>query len=594
VTIATRPTTHPFRSASTPGQALAIDQRLALAGREAAFVFDVSSPICFDASEVDDGIAVLAIGGPLEHHPSWCWNSYTEIVEQIAAALADASVTGVILRIDSPGGDVAGMGEAHKAILRLRAEHGKPIFAYADELIASAAYEIACACDEIWMPESAIVGSVGVISTVVDDSKMHEKVGVAIRYVTSGARKADGHDGNPVSDEMLANVQTRVDALATMFFRDVARARGMTPDAVKALQAGVFLGQAAVDAGLADGVNGWDDFLLNVRAACATFAPIRATAPAPSALHTGKGPPTMKILKLTKAAADAKAAVATAKKALGKAATPADRTKALALVETSLRAKIAADDALAAARPKAKTVTETTKTETDAEEDDAEEDESESAAEEDDAEDGDEEEDEEEEPSTAGSEAEPEEEDAEDKAISASYKAAAGGTIYSPARLLRLAQQVTGQKGVKAVFGALDGMGQRLAAVGKTEARLAKLEGESTKSKVDSMVEKALAAGKITKAQVPDLKSKGMKDRQFLRGFLATLPKQYRTVAADGEGFVPRAGTDGNPIDAPSADAQKMDQMATAGMNAEQAAKHRASVADKLKTKTGASRNPSH
>lgn len=218
------------------------------------------------SSILDGGIAVLDLFGPIDHHSCWYWNNYEDLTCEVEAALAHADVRKVVLRIDSPGGIAAGMNEAHKAIRRLSKQYGKDVIAYVDEQACSAAYHIASACSEIWMPESAQVGSVGVILCTVDETEALEKAGLRIRYVVTGKRKADLHPGAPVTDEVLRVAQQKVDYAGSLFFDAVAAARGLTPEKVRGYEAAVFCGQDAIKAGYADGLASWDRFLSLVRA----------------------------------------------------------------------------------------------------------------------------------------------------------------------------------------------------------------------------------------------------------------------------------------------------------------------------------------
>jgi len=82
---------------------------------------------------------------------------------------ADPSVRGVLLQVDSPGGSVAGVAEAHSAVSDLVAA-GKPVHVHAGNLMASAAYWIASAASAITVGRSASVGSNGVYTVVYDYS----------------------------------------------------------------------------------------------------------------------------------------------------------------------------------------------------------------------------------------------------------------------------------------------------------------------------------------------------------------------------------------------------------------------------------------
>lgn len=575
---------HAFRERAAH-EALALDERLFDPARPSAFgfFFDVPPPLEFDPDEVDEGVAVLRLSGPIEHHRSWLWHSYEDLVAEIERAQQSAEVEKTIVRIDSPGGVCAGMGECHKAIRAMRARYGKPIYAFADELAASAAYHVASACDELWLPEAAEVGSVGVILCTIDETAALEKAGVAVRYLVSGARKADLHPGQPVTDEVVKVAQAKVDHLAELFFRAVARARGLTPAAVKGLEAGVFFGPAAVEVGLADGVAGWAKFLSYVKGAIGgTVAPSSATGTERAdASHEATMP--KKILQLQQALDEATAAVATARKAVARAP---ESKKALAGLEEALAEKLAARAALDAAQGKTTTTrhvkheekTVEREEDEDPDEEDEEDEDEEAAAERD----------EDEEATAAAASAWKAADKAYRKAIRG-HAAEATLELQSPERLRRACREATGQESVRAMFGALEGYGQRIRALEKTEQRLGTLERESKASKVDKLIIEARAAGKLVgKAHVEDMRAQGVEHGpEWLKGRLASMPKLVRTEV-DGE-LLPRMDGQGNALGAPTGvDQQRMAELASAGLSPEEKKRFEADVEARLKKANGA------
>ncbi len=227
----------------------------------------------------EGGIAVVMIMGPLTHHGEW-WmgDTYDAIESRVAAALATSADT-VVLKIDSPGGEVNGVFECSKTLNLLAAQAGKRLIAYVDETAASAAYALACACEAIYLPTTGQVGSVGVVEALVDATGNDGINGLKWTLVASGARKVDGNPHVPLSPETTAVVQHVVDSLAQVFFGMVAEARKVEPAAVQLLQAGMFRGPDAVAAKLADGVMSWVDLLalLSTPAPAETIAPLKAT-----------------------------------------------------------------------------------------------------------------------------------------------------------------------------------------------------------------------------------------------------------------------------------------------------------------------------
>ncbi len=232
------------------------------------------------SSIIDGGISVLDLRGPIEHHSCYYWNNYEDLAAEIEKSCAHADVKRTVLCIDSPGGVCAGMQEAHKEIRRIAKVYGKPILAYVSEQACSAAYCIASACSEIWMPDAGQVGSVGVILCTIDETEALEKAGLKIRYVVTGKRKADMHPGSPITDEVLRIAQEKVDYSGRLFFAAVGAARGISAAKVEGYQAAVFCGAAAVKAGLADGIASWPKFNSLVRDSIGPNAKPVATVPA--------------------------------------------------------------------------------------------------------------------------------------------------------------------------------------------------------------------------------------------------------------------------------------------------------------------------
>jgi signal peptide peptidase SppA len=238
---------------------------------------------CEPNVRTESGIEIVTIHGPLEHHATWWWDSYESILERVDGAMTGEAMAeqhrwrnarkddyepmpvtparAVVLRIDSPGGEAAGATYAHRRLKKLRAKYNVPLYAYANEMAASAAYELACAADEIWLPDTGMVGSIGVIATLFDRTQQNKQQGLNVELITSGERKADNHADRIIDDDVRARMRARVMSLAKVFWTVVADARGRSVEQIAALEAGVFTGQDAVRVGIADGVAGWDRFL---------------------------------------------------------------------------------------------------------------------------------------------------------------------------------------------------------------------------------------------------------------------------------------------------------------------------------------------
>lgn len=207
--------------------------------------------------EVVAGAAIIPVRGTLVHRlgavqPVSGMTGYDGIRENLATALADPEVRGIVLDIDSPGGEVAGMFGLVDDIFAARAR--KPSLAIVDEAAYSAGYALASACGSIACPRSGGVGSVGIIAVRTDISRALDKGGVTVNVIQFGAQKADTLEAVPLPDDARARFQADVDAMGLLFVEAVARNRGLRPEVVRATEAGTFLGPEARAHGLIDSV----------------------------------------------------------------------------------------------------------------------------------------------------------------------------------------------------------------------------------------------------------------------------------------------------------------------------------------------------
>jgi len=202
------------------------------------------------------GVAVIDVIGTLVHRPGMFdavsgLTSYERIGNLLDHAARDASVHSILLLVDSPGGEVSGVFELAD---RIR-ETEKPVYALAADMAASAAYALAAAADQVFVSQASFSGSIGVVLARWDESAMLEDAGVRITLLHAGARKIDGNSVTPMTDDEQAALQALVDRQYGIFVDKIAAFRGLEPAAVRATEAGLFVGGDAVAAGLADGVS---------------------------------------------------------------------------------------------------------------------------------------------------------------------------------------------------------------------------------------------------------------------------------------------------------------------------------------------------
>lgn len=241
---------------------------------------------------LDGGVAVVMVMGPLTHHGDWWGGDTYDAIEARVRAALETSASTVVMKLDSPGGEVNGAFECSKTLRSMARAAGKKLIAYVDEFAASAAYALACAADAIYLPEAGQLGSIGVIDCVFDDTAYNAREGYQIAVITSGKQKADGNPNVPLTDEIRARIQANVDGLAQLFFALVADTRGIDSATVQAFEAGMFRGQEAVNAKLADGVMSWDALLAMVASGQVL------SAAEPEAAESGEGNAAMKYAEL--------------------------------------------------------------------------------------------------------------------------------------------------------------------------------------------------------------------------------------------------------------------------------------------------------
>ncbi len=213
---------------------------------------------------VEEGVAIIPVRGTLVQRAMGleAWSglrSYAGIRADFDQAVSDRDVRGILFDIDSPGGEAAGVFDLADHIYNARGQ--KPITAIANEQATSAAYLIASSADQVIATRTAYTGSVGVVTSHLDVSKATDRRGIAVTYIYAGKHKIDGHPFAPLPDEVRANIQGNVNEIYDLFVDTVARNRGRDPDEVRATEAAIFMGRAANEFHLIDGVQAFDQTL---------------------------------------------------------------------------------------------------------------------------------------------------------------------------------------------------------------------------------------------------------------------------------------------------------------------------------------------
>jgi signal peptide peptidase SppA len=234
-----------------------VGQRIGMADVPAMPIMDMAAFQRPPLATAPEGIAVIPIHGSLVKRSLGMeaasgLTSYGEIAAMLDSALANPQVSGILLDIDSPGGEASGSFELARRVREVAAQ--KPVWAVANDAAYSAAYAIAASAQRLFVTETGGVGSIGVIALHVDQSVKDAKDGYHYTAITAGAHKNDYSPHEPLSGAAKTELQGEVDRLYAIFTEHVAAMRSLDLDTVRATEAGLYFGSNAVAQGLADGV----------------------------------------------------------------------------------------------------------------------------------------------------------------------------------------------------------------------------------------------------------------------------------------------------------------------------------------------------
>jgi signal peptide peptidase SppA len=208
-------------------------------------------------NNVKGDVMVVPIHGFISHKPT-VWSavgleSSSEVVGLwIDSLMNNPSVGAVVFDVDSPGGSVQGLTAISDKIYSYRGK--KPIIAVVNDMMASAAYFIGSAADEIVADPDSLTGSIGTLFVHEDWSKALERIGVDVTFIHAGKYKVEGNPYEPLDDTAKQSLQDMVNQYYEVFVSAVARNRGTTAATVKADygQGRIMRAPQAKSAGLID------------------------------------------------------------------------------------------------------------------------------------------------------------------------------------------------------------------------------------------------------------------------------------------------------------------------------------------------------
>lgn len=262
------------------GERLDADAVAAAIGRDPEAV-DAREPVM----EIKGDTAIIPMRGVLARYADsvngvcQARGRSAESVQRDLIAAADSGVNRIILRMDSPGGEVSGTAETGELVRQLSAR-GVRMVAYVDGMTVSAAYWIASQADEIVASSpAAMVGSIGVKMAVVE--RVPDEKRERVHVITSAPAKSSPQ----INEAQLANLKALVRDMAGTFATAVAAGRGLTEEqTAKVVTGEVWTAQAAIGLGLVDRIESFDALLARRHSPAGAMS-VPANLAASAAIH---------------------------------------------------------------------------------------------------------------------------------------------------------------------------------------------------------------------------------------------------------------------------------------------------------------------
>lgn len=203
----------------------------------------------------DPLVAVIRLTGPIASGSRAGVLNDMALAPAIEKAFAKGKPKAVALVINSPGGSPAQSSLIAARIRRLAKEKDLPVHAFVEDVAASGGYWLACAADHIWLDDSSIAGSIGVISASFGLHEFITRHGIERRVHTAGKDKSMLDPFRPERDEDIARLKGLQAQIHDSFIAHVKARRGDRLAEDADIFTGEFwVGQRAVDLGLADGI----------------------------------------------------------------------------------------------------------------------------------------------------------------------------------------------------------------------------------------------------------------------------------------------------------------------------------------------------
>ena len=216
---------------------------------------------------VEDGVATITIHGGLNNDSDSWWNEYVgavgypEIREALVAAASDPEVKEILLDISSGGGAVEGVADTAN-LIRMVNDRVKPVTTFGDTM-CSAAMWLGASAGKVYAGKASLVGSIGVLCVHKEMAEAYKQAGIGVNVIRAGSEKALANSHEKLSDKGRAQIQKVVDASYGVFIDHISAMRSVSYAVADQTmgQGKEFIGAEAVDVGLVDAINSFDQVM---------------------------------------------------------------------------------------------------------------------------------------------------------------------------------------------------------------------------------------------------------------------------------------------------------------------------------------------
>ena len=226
-------------------------------------IYDYLSTIDEQKNQSKNNIAVINVEGAImTGETAYGVAGSDTIVENIQSATQDKTVKAMVLRVNSPGGDVWASELITNALIEFK-ETGRPVISSMGDIAASGGVWVTTNSDEIWAENDTLTGSIGVYGIVPTLDGLYDWAGIKVDGVSS-TKAAEWDERESMPNQVKNAIQASIDNTYFKFVTKVAENRGMAYEEVLPIAGGrIWAGYKALELGLVDKIGDLDDALLS-------------------------------------------------------------------------------------------------------------------------------------------------------------------------------------------------------------------------------------------------------------------------------------------------------------------------------------------